>query len=220
MASSKSALVSRSRSHSDEKTTASSSSSTSGGSDNNPANDFSTFRAVFKQHNKDYLKLLIKDMNLKTSESLPPPLPNTGQLISGKKVEEILLKSCINESRKSSIGPKTSDALRVESYYSLASCGNNNNNNNNNSSSAHTTSFPNKMLPLNCIITVDTSKARSNAEVLKMCIGELGWQECPDGLNSGCDIIWQSCTSHEGRDQFSNISQSASSRINKFPCKL
>lgn len=74
--------------------------------------------------------------------------------------------------------------------------------------------------PINCIITVDTSKARSNLEVLKMCIPELGWQECPDGLPNGCDIIWQSCTSHEGRDQFVNISQSASSRINKFPCNF
>jgi hypothetical protein len=75
-------------------------------------------------------------------------------------------------------------------------------------------------LPYNYLITIDTSKARSNLEVLKMCISELGWQECPEGLASGCDIIWQSCTSHEGRDQFVNATQSATSRVNKFPCKF
>ncbi|RNA28910.1 tubulin polyglutamylase TTLL11 [Brachionus plicatilis] len=66
-------------------------------------------------------------------------------------------------------------------------------------------------------ITVDTSKARSNTEVLKLCIAELGWQECPSGLANGCDIIWQSCASHEGRDQNSFSCFSPDSRLNKFP---
>ena len=29
-----------------------------------------------------------------------------------------------------------------------------------------------------CAITVDTTKARSNSEVLRLCINELGWTEC------------------------------------------
>ncbi|CAF0971673.1 unnamed protein product, partial [Brachionus calyciflorus] len=66
-------------------------------------------------------------------------------------------------------------------------------------------------------ITVDTSKARSNTEVLKLCIMELGWQECPDGLPNGCDIIWQSFASHEGRDQKQNTNSTSDSRLNKFP---
>lgn len=68
-----------------------------------------------------------------------------------------------------------------------------------------------------CKITVDTSKARSNTEVLKLCIAELGWLECPNGLPNGCDIIWQSCASHEGRDQNSFSYFSSNSRLNKFP---
>jgi hypothetical protein len=66
------------------------------------------------------------------------------------------------------------------------------------------------------IVTVDTSKARSNAEVLRMCLKELGWQDCPAGLPNGCDIIWQSCTSHEG-DQTVPNTHFAHSRVNKFP---
>ena len=67
-------------------------------------------------------------------------------------------------------------------------------------------------------ITVDTSKARSNTEVLKLCLAELGWLECPNGHPNGCDIIWQSCASHEGRDQSSHSYFSSDSRLNKFPC--
>ena len=72
-----------------------------------------------------------------------------------------------------------------------------------------------------CIISVDTSKARSNAEVLKMCLTELGWQDCPNGLAGGCDIIWQSSTSsHEGEhgNSIPNTNKDQQSRINKFPC--
>lgn len=66
------------------------------------------------------------------------------------------------------------------------------------------------------MVTVDTSKARSNTEVLRMCLKELGWQDCPAGLPNGCDIIWQSCTSHEGDQTMSNT-HFAHSRVNKFP---
>ena len=70
-----------------------------------------------------------------------------------------------------------------------------------------------------CNITVDISKARSNTEVLKMCLSELGWQDSTNGQNSGCDIIWQSCTSSFETDHGNNVSYSNYSRINKFPCK-
>lgn len=68
------------------------------------------------------------------------------------------------------------------------------------------------------LITVDTSKARSNSEVLKICLAELGWQDCPNGLPHGCDIIWQSCTSHEGEHNSSSLNYSNTARVNKFPC--
>ena len=67
-------------------------------------------------------------------------------------------------------------------------------------------------------ITIDTSKARSNSEVLRVCINELKWTECPNGLpNQGCDIIWQSCTTNES-DQSNIAITPYQSRINKFPC--
>jgi hypothetical protein len=70
-----------------------------------------------------------------------------------------------------------------------------------------------------CNITVDISKARSNTEVLKMCLSELGWQDSTTGQNSGCDIIWQSCTSSYETDPGNTVSYSNYSRVNKFPCK-
>lgn len=82
-------------------------------------------------------------------------------------------------------------------------------------------------------VTVDTSKAKSNSDVIRMCLRDLGWHECPKG-GPGCDIVWQSCTtSHEGRDLFNStpnnainatiVSQTSlvsSTRINKFPCNF
>lgn len=77
-------------------------------------------------------------------------------------------------------------------------------------------------------VTVDTSKAKSNSDVIRKCLIELGWQECSKG-GLGCDIIWQSCAaSHEGRDSINSTPNNGSSlalnetssttRINKFPC--
>ena len=66
-------------------------------------------------------------------------------------------------------------------------------------------------------ITVDTSKANSNLEVVRLCINELGWLEMPNGSPNGCDIYWHSSTYHEGyygNKFFCNHS----GRINKFPC--
>lgn len=82
-------------------------------------------------------------------------------------------------------------------------------------------------------VTVDTSKAKSNSDVIRMCLAELGWQDCarPGAAFGSCDIVWQSSTaSHEGRDSSINttpatafIPQATSgslTRINKFPCKI
>lgn len=67
-------------------------------------------------------------------------------------------------------------------------------------------------------ITVDTSKARSNLEVVTECVKKLEWQDCPSGLNNqNCDIIWLSIN-----QEFEPIYNSLQSqvKINKFPCKL
>ncbi|CAF0767589.1 unnamed protein product [Adineta ricciae] len=64
----------------------------------------------------------------------------------------------------------------------------------------------------NCV-TVDTSKARSNLDVVRMCIRELRWKECPFPSASDSDIYWHSQTFHEGNANFA----SSSGRVNKFP---
>ncbi len=72
------------------------------------------------------------------------------------------------------------------------------------------------------IITVDTSKSKSNSEVLKLCLNELGWVDCATGGSNGqpCDIIWQSCTYHENNasELTCNYSVNTTFKINKFPC--
>ena len=68
------------------------------------------------------------------------------------------------------------------------------------------------------LIKVDTSKSRTNYDVLRMCLNELGWQDCPNGFSNGCDIVWQSCaTSNENNDP-NSFTYSKNIRINKFPC--
>ncbi len=70
-------------------------------------------------------------------------------------------------------------------------------------------------------ITINTSKAGTNIEVLKECIKELDWQECPNGLsNQNCDIIWQStnCSNEQEQQQQFNYNTNPT-KINKFPCK-
>jgi hypothetical protein len=162
------------------------------------------------------MKLLVKDnpiMNLKISQS--ETVSEKRPISVERKTDDFIIKKVTDFTRPSIAKPKALESLKVESLQSFALL----NQPVHTITSAVTSngSVSNK-IPYNCIITVDTSKARSNSEVLKLCINELGWQECPDGLAAGCDIIWQSCTSHEGRDQFTSISHSASSRINKFPC--
>ena len=178
---------------------------------------------------RNYLKLLENDhpvINLATNnaDSLPPPAPpsHTVSFLRPKSQSDNNLIGKVNISLKAK--RKVLETLRSDSFTSYSSC-----NLSDGAALISSTvlaaataidpSHVSTKLPYNCIITVDTSKARSNAEVLKMCMSELSWQECPEGLVAGCDIIWQSCTSHEGRDQFVNATQTSSSRINKFPCK-
>ncbi|CAF1141393.1 unnamed protein product [Adineta steineri] len=60
---------------------------------------------------------------------------------------------------------------------------------------------------------VDTSQARSNIEVLRMCLQDLGWRECVSGSSTDSDIYWHSATFHEGNRNYA----STSARVNKFP---
>ncbi|CAF2672261.1 unnamed protein product [Rotaria sp. Silwood2] len=63
------------------------------------------------------------------------------------------------------------------------------------------------------LITVDTSKARSNLPVVRLCLRELGWKECVHGTTLDSDIYWHSSSFHEGNTNFTF----SSGRINKFP---
>ncbi|CAM4752219.1 unnamed protein product [Rotaria magnacalcarata] len=63
------------------------------------------------------------------------------------------------------------------------------------------------------LITIDTSKARSNLEVVRFCIRELGWRECFISANVDSDIYWHSSSFHEGNVNFAFNS----GRVNKFP---
>ncbi|CAF3343791.1 unnamed protein product [Rotaria socialis] len=64
------------------------------------------------------------------------------------------------------------------------------------------------------LITVDTSKARSNLPVVRLCLRELGWKECVHGSTVDSDIYWHSASFHEGHTTF----PFTSGRVNKFPC--
>ncbi|CAF3532594.1 unnamed protein product [Rotaria sp. Silwood1] len=63
------------------------------------------------------------------------------------------------------------------------------------------------------LITVDTSKARSNLQVVRLCLRELGWKECSHSTTLDSDIYWHSSSFHEGNTNFTF----SSGRINKFP---
>lgn len=66
-------------------------------------------------------------------------------------------------------------------------------------------------------ITIDTSKAGSNIDVVRLCINELGWQEYPNGSKNLCDIYWHSQAYQEG--YANNIFRgNRTGCVNKFPC--
>ncbi|CAD5117968.1 DgyrCDS6709 [Dimorphilus gyrociliatus] len=63
----------------------------------------------------------------------------------------------------------------------------------------------------NAPVSVDTSKARSNSDVIRLCLRELGWNEKETASKKKSHIYWHSL-SYEDND---NIPPAA--RVNKFP---
>ncbi|XP_077087171.1 tubulin polyglutamylase TTLL11 [Siphateles boraxobius] len=59
-------------------------------------------------------------------------------------------------------------------------------------------------------VTVDTSKAKTSLEALKMSIRQLKWKEFPIGRRTACDIYWHGVSFHDNE----NI---VSGQVNKFP---
>ncbi|XP_043094258.1 tubulin polyglutamylase TTLL11 isoform X2 [Puntigrus tetrazona] len=59
-------------------------------------------------------------------------------------------------------------------------------------------------------VTVDTSKAKTSLEALKMSIRQLKWKEFPMGRRTACDIYWHGVSFHDNE----NIN---SGQVNKFP---
>ncbi|XP_041754639.1 tubulin polyglutamylase TTLL11-like [Coregonus clupeaformis] len=59
-------------------------------------------------------------------------------------------------------------------------------------------------------VTVDTSKAKTSLEALKLSIRHLKWKEFPVGRRSACDIYWHGVSFHDN----DNI---LSGQVNKFP---
>ncbi|XP_076014734.1 tubulin polyglutamylase TTLL11 [Genypterus blacodes] len=59
-------------------------------------------------------------------------------------------------------------------------------------------------------VTVDTSKAKTSLEALKISIKQLKWKEFPLGRRAACDIYWHGVSFHDNE----NIN---SGQVNKFP---
>ncbi|XP_060719193.1 tubulin polyglutamylase TTLL11 isoform X2 [Tachysurus vachellii] len=59
-------------------------------------------------------------------------------------------------------------------------------------------------------VTVDTSKAKTSLEALKLSIRQLQWKEFPMGRRTACDIYWHGVSFHDNE----NI---VSGQVNKFP---
>uniref|UniRef100_A0A8C6TMM3 Tubulin tyrosine ligase-like family, member 11 n=1 Tax=Neogobius melanostomus TaxID=47308 RepID=A0A8C6TMM3_9GOBI len=59
-------------------------------------------------------------------------------------------------------------------------------------------------------VTVDTSKAKTSLEALKISIKQLKWKEFPMGRRTACDIYWHGVSFHDNE----NI---VSGQVNKFP---
>uniref|UniRef100_A0A183CYM6 Tubulin tyrosine ligase n=1 Tax=Gongylonema pulchrum TaxID=637853 RepID=A0A183CYM6_9BILA len=63
--------------------------------------------------------------------------------------------------------------------------------------------------------TIDTSRAKTNKQVVSLCAAKLGLQEYPDGRDDGCacDIYWHNVNYHD----VNALIKSPRSKINKFP---
>ncbi|XP_067339729.1 tubulin polyglutamylase TTLL11 isoform X2 [Channa argus] len=59
-------------------------------------------------------------------------------------------------------------------------------------------------------VTVDTSKAKTSLEALKLSIKQLKWKEFPLGRRTACDIYWHGVSFHDNE-------HIASGQVNKFP---
>ncbi|XP_068609101.1 tubulin polyglutamylase TTLL11 [Brachionichthys hirsutus] len=59
-------------------------------------------------------------------------------------------------------------------------------------------------------VTVDTAKAKTSLEALKLSIKQLKWKEFPLGRRAACDIYWHGVSFHDNE----NI---VSGQVNKFP---
>ncbi|XP_054613958.1 tubulin polyglutamylase TTLL11 isoform X1 [Dunckerocampus dactyliophorus] len=59
-------------------------------------------------------------------------------------------------------------------------------------------------------VSVDTSKAKTSLEAVKMSIKQLKWKEFPSGRRAPCDIYWHGVSFHDN----DNI---VSGQVNKFP---
>ncbi|XP_048469282.1 tubulin polyglutamylase TTLL11 [Rhincodon typus] len=60
------------------------------------------------------------------------------------------------------------------------------------------------------VVTVDSSKAKTSSEALKICIQQLKWKEFPTGRRHLCDVYWHGSSFHDGE-------VSSSGQVNKYP---
>ncbi|XP_041050067.1 tubulin polyglutamylase TTLL11 isoform X1 [Carcharodon carcharias] len=60
------------------------------------------------------------------------------------------------------------------------------------------------------VVTVDSSKAKTSSEALRICIQQLKWKEFPTGRRLLCDIYWHGASFHDGE-------VSCSGQVNKYP---
>ncbi|XP_061118400.1 tubulin polyglutamylase TTLL11 isoform X2 [Conger conger] len=81
---------------------------------------------------------------------------------------------------------------------------------NHRSKDQHTKEDGNKLTKKRKLVTVDTSKAKTSLEALKVSIRQLKWKEFPTGRRAACDIYWHGVSFHDNE----NI---VSGQVNKFP---
>ncbi|UJR37288.1 hypothetical protein I4U23_029997 [Adineta vaga] len=62
-------------------------------------------------------------------------------------------------------------------------------------------------------VTVEISYARSNLDVIRLCLRELKWKEVFSGTTLDPDIYWHSTSFHDGNINFAY----STGRVNKFP---
>ncbi|XP_062411072.1 tubulin polyglutamylase TTLL11 [Sardina pilchardus] len=80
----------------------------------------------------------------------------------------------------------------------------------NDTKSAQSKEDANKLPKKRRPVTVDTSKAKTSLEALKLSIRQLKWKEFPTGRRAACDIYWHGVSFHDNE----NI---VSGQVNKFP---